>query len=58
VAAFLAGRIGWATIAEVVADTLSACDRAEAIDAEDVVDADRRARERAERSVRQRERAA
>jgi len=58
VAAFLAGRIGWATIAEVVADTLSACDGAEAVDAEDVVDADRRARERAERSVRQRERAA
>jgi 1-deoxy-D-xylulose-5-phosphate reductoisomerase len=58
VAAFLAGRIGWATIAEVVADTLSACDGAEAIDAEDVVEADRRARERAERSVRQRERAA
>jgi len=57
VAAFLAGRIGWAAIAEVVAETLAARDGAEANDAEDVVDADRRAREQAERAVRRRERA-
>jgi len=58
VAAFLAGRIRWTAIAEVVADTLSSCDRAQATDAQDVIDADRRARDRAERSVRQRELAA
>jgi 1-deoxy-D-xylulose-5-phosphate reductoisomerase len=58
VAAFLAGRIGWSAIAEVVADTLSSFDGAEALDAQDVVDADRRARERAEGSVRERGRAA
>ncbi len=58
VAAFLGGRIGWSAIAEVVADTLSSFDGAEAVDAEDVVEADRRAREWAERSVRQHERAA
>jgi 1-deoxy-D-xylulose-5-phosphate reductoisomerase len=56
--AFLAGRIGWGAIAEVVEDTLSSFDGAEAIDAEDVIEADRRARERAERAVHQRERAA
>jgi 1-deoxy-D-xylulose-5-phosphate reductoisomerase len=58
VAAFLVGRIGWSAIAEVVADTLSSFDGAEALDAQDVIDADRRARERAERSVRERECAA
>ena len=58
VAAFLAGRIGWSAIAEVVADTLSSFDGADALDAQDVIDADRRARERAEGSVRERERAA
>jgi 1-deoxy-D-xylulose-5-phosphate reductoisomerase len=58
VAAFLAGRVGWGAIAEVVADTLASFDGAEATDAEDVIEADRRARERAERSVAQRERAA
>ena len=58
VAAFLAGRIGWGAIAEVVAETLASRDGAEANDAEDVVDADRRARERAESAVRRRERAA
>jgi 1-deoxy-D-xylulose-5-phosphate reductoisomerase len=58
VAAFLAGRIGWSAIAEVVADTLSACDGAIATNAEDVVEADRRARERAEAAVRHREKAA
>jgi len=58
VAAFLAGRIGWVAIAEVVADTLDSFDGADATDAEDVVDADRRAREQAEHSVRLREQAA
>jgi 1-deoxy-D-xylulose-5-phosphate reductoisomerase len=58
VAAFLAGRIGWGAIAEVVADTLSACDGATATDAEDVIDADRRARARAEVAVRHKEEAA
>jgi len=58
VAAFLAGRIGWGAIAEVVADTLDACDQVPVADAADVVEADRRARECAERSVRRRERAA
>src|ERR1019366_9249010 len=57
VAAFLAGRIGWGAIAEVVADTLAAYDGADATDTEDVIEADRRAREQAERSVRQREQA-
>ncbi len=58
VAAFLAGRIGWVAIAEVVADTLDSFDGAVATEAEDVIEADRRARERAEHSVRQRELAA
>jgi 1-deoxy-D-xylulose-5-phosphate reductoisomerase len=58
VAAFLAGRIRWGAIAEVVADTLAAVDDTEAKEAEDVIEADRRARERAERSVRHREQAA
>jgi 1-deoxy-D-xylulose-5-phosphate reductoisomerase len=58
VAAFLGGRIGWGAIAEVVADTLSSFDGAEALDAEDVVEADRCAREWAERSVHQHEQAA
>ena len=58
VAAFLAGRIGWGAIAEVVADTLGACDGATPTGAEDVIEADRRARERAEVAVRHRERAA
>jgi 1-deoxy-D-xylulose-5-phosphate reductoisomerase len=58
VAAFLAGRIGWGAIAEVVADTLSSFDGAEALVAQDVVEADRCAREWAERSVHQHEQAA
>jgi len=58
VGAFLAGRIGWGAIAEVVADTLAAFDGSEATDVEDVIEADRRARERAEGAVHQRERAA
>jgi 1-deoxy-D-xylulose-5-phosphate reductoisomerase len=58
VAAFLAGRIAWGSIAEVVEETLGACDGADASGPEDVVEADRRAREHAERSVRRRGRAA
>jgi len=58
VAAFLDGRIAWGCIAPVVEETLTACDLAPARTAEDVVEADRRARERAEASVRRRERAA
>jgi 1-deoxy-D-xylulose-5-phosphate reductoisomerase len=51
VAAFLAGRMTWGAIAAVVADTLSAYDSPEAREAADVVEADRRARERAEAAV-------
>ena len=58
VAAFLAERIGWAAIAEVVAETLAAFDGAEAHEAADVVEADRRARRCAELAVARRERAA
>jgi len=58
VAAFLAGRIGWSSIAGVVEDTLAHWDRAPAHDADDVVEADRRARHTAERAVGRRERAA
>ncbi len=58
VAAFLAGRIPWSAIAEVVEDTLAGWDAAPAHDVEDVVEADRRARGRAEQAVCGRERAA
>jgi len=58
VAAFLAGRIDWSTIADVVADTVADCDGSPAREVQDVIDADRRARARAERAVRSRERAA
>jgi 1-deoxy-D-xylulose-5-phosphate reductoisomerase len=58
VAAFLSGRISWGAIGDVVADTLAAYDQVQARDVGDVVDSDRRARERAERAVRQREQAA
>jgi 1-deoxy-D-xylulose-5-phosphate reductoisomerase len=58
VAAFLAGRIDWTTIADVVADTVEDFDGSPAREVEDVIDADRRARARAERAVRSRERAA
>jgi 1-deoxy-D-xylulose-5-phosphate reductoisomerase len=47
VAAFLAHRIGWLAIAEVVADTLEAFDDAPVDSLEAVLEADRRARERA-----------
>ena len=58
VAAFLAGRITWGTIASVVAETLERYDSPEAREADDVVEADRRAREQAERAVRRSGRAA
>ncbi|HTZ09578.1 MAG TPA: 1-deoxy-D-xylulose-5-phosphate reductoisomerase [Acidimicrobiales bacterium] len=58
VAAFLEGRMAWGCIAPVVEETLEACDMAPVRSAPDVVEADRRARERAEASVRRRERAA
>ena len=51
VAAFLDGRIAWGAIARVVADTLAAADSPEPRDAGDVVEADRRARARAEAAV-------
>lgn len=58
VAAFLDGRISWGSISAVVADTLDARDDAVARDSDDVVDADRKARHRAEQAVRRREIAA
>jgi 1-deoxy-D-xylulose-5-phosphate reductoisomerase len=51
VAAFLDGRITWGAIARVVADTLEAFDSPEARDAGDVVEADLRARQRAEQVI-------
>jgi 1-deoxy-D-xylulose-5-phosphate reductoisomerase len=54
VAAFLGGRVGWAAIAEVVADTVDACEQIPVASAGDVIEADRRARERAEQAVRRR----
>ena len=54
VAAFLDGRVGWGTIAAVVADTVGACEQTPVADAGDVIEADRRARERAEQAVRRR----
>jgi 1-deoxy-D-xylulose-5-phosphate reductoisomerase len=54
VAAFLDGKVGWGAIADVVADTLDACEQTPVATAADVIDADRRARERAEQAVRRR----
>ncbi|MGH9088353.1 MAG: 1-deoxy-D-xylulose-5-phosphate reductoisomerase, partial [Acidimicrobiales bacterium] len=54
VAAFLDGRLGWLGIAEVVADTLEACDEAPLEAVEDVLEADRRARAFAEAAVERR----
>ena len=51
VAAFLAGRIRWLAIAEVVGDTLAAHDGAKLGDVGDVLEADRQAREHAARVV-------
>lgn len=58
VAAFLHGRISWGSISAVVAETLEARDGAVANDAGDVVEADHKARRRAEQAVRRREVAA
>jgi 1-deoxy-D-xylulose-5-phosphate reductoisomerase len=57
VAAFLEGRIPWLSIAAVVRDTLEAHDGAKLGDVEDVLEADRRAREEAARAVLAREQA-
>jgi 1-deoxy-D-xylulose-5-phosphate reductoisomerase len=58
VAAFLAGRIGWLAIADVVAETLASWDGGDGLTAEAVIDADRAARERAGRVVDRMQRAA
>jgi len=58
VAAFLHGRISWGEIAQVVAETLGAFDRAKVSEVADVIEADRRARLHAEQVVRHKERAA
>ncbi len=57
VAAFLGGRIPWAAIAEVVADTLEAHEPADLVQVEDVLAADALARVRAASAVDLRERA-
>jgi 1-deoxy-D-xylulose-5-phosphate reductoisomerase len=54
VAAFLDGRVGWGAIADVVAETVDACEQSPVSSAADVVEADRRARQRAEQAVRRR----
>jgi 1-deoxy-D-xylulose-5-phosphate reductoisomerase len=54
VAAFLDGRVGWGAIADVVADTIDACEQTPVTNAGDVIEADRRARQRAEQAVRRR----
>ena len=54
VAAFLDGRMGWGAIADVVADTIDSCEQTPVSSAEDVIEADRRARARAELAVRRR----
>ncbi len=51
VAAFLDGRMGWGSIADVVAETIDACDQTPVSGPGDVIDADRRARQRAEKAV-------
>jgi 1-deoxy-D-xylulose-5-phosphate reductoisomerase len=58
VAAFLAGRLDWLGIAEVVEDTLNACTDDPMDSAEAVLDADRRAREHARGAVERRLQAA
>jgi 1-deoxy-D-xylulose-5-phosphate reductoisomerase len=58
VAAFLDGSIAWGSIAAVVSDTLDACEQDPLETPEAVIDADRRARARAERAVDRRGRAA
>jgi 1-deoxy-D-xylulose-5-phosphate reductoisomerase len=51
VAAFLEGRLSFLGIADVVADTLDRVDIAAAADLDELVDADRRARELAEQGL-------
>ncbi|MGH9109406.1 MAG: 1-deoxy-D-xylulose-5-phosphate reductoisomerase [Acidimicrobiales bacterium] len=51
VAAFLEGRLGWLGIAEVVDDTLQGCDAGPLRSVDDVLEADRLARARAEAAV-------
>jgi 1-deoxy-D-xylulose-5-phosphate reductoisomerase len=51
VEAFLTGELAWLGIAEVVAETLDACDRAPLLSVEDVIEADRRARAAAARAA-------
>ncbi len=51
VAAFLAGQLPWTGIAEVVADALGACEAGPVDSVEHVLEADRRARRRAEGAV-------
>jgi 1-deoxy-D-xylulose-5-phosphate reductoisomerase len=58
VAAFLEGAISWAAIADVVADTLDGCEQVPVDCADDVVEADRRARACAHQAVDRRGRAA
>ena len=54
VAAFLDGLISWLAIAEVIQDTLDGHNGSNLVTAEDVVEADRRARERARQAVERR----
>jgi 1-deoxy-D-xylulose-5-phosphate reductoisomerase len=58
VEAFLAGRIGWGAIAEVVADAVDRSEQVPVSGVEDIVEADRRARRHAEGAVHRRELAA
>ena len=53
--AFLSGRIAWKAIAMVVADTMAACEQVPVTTVQDVIEADRCARARAELSVRTRQ---
>jgi 1-deoxy-D-xylulose-5-phosphate reductoisomerase len=54
VEAFLAGRLGWPAISDVVAETLDSHDGAKLVDPGDVLEADRAARERARSAVERR----
>jgi 1-deoxy-D-xylulose-5-phosphate reductoisomerase len=58
VGAFLEGRLGWLAIAEVVADALGACPGGTPAHLDDVLQADRAARQVAESSVARRREAA
>jgi 1-deoxy-D-xylulose-5-phosphate reductoisomerase len=58
VAAFLAGRLSWPAIADVVEATVQRCEVSVPTSVEEVVEADRQARAVAEREVRAREQAA